>query len=660
MQTESLSKNAIILSLILLLSGCSFFYSGKKDYNKTVVGNVNGNDITFKELRASFYASPLLEDESDEVVKQEMMDFLDLYLIYVAKTIDARENGYFDDEEILSELQSYQMQSVFPYWLEMRFREELLDELVDRSKKEVGTMHILVSTREDATPADTTRAYETLLEARHEFLSAGEEGDFLALSEKYSSRQRGQSMGGDLGFISAGWAVKPFEDVAYSLQPGEVSMPFRTSFGYHLVYVYDVRDKQPDRNYSHIFFQSRGPNVSVEAAMVRADSAFAQLSEGANWADVVNTFTEDGDTRANAGDIGWIQPARYQPIFIENISKIEEPGEFTNPFESEYGVHIVRLDSVRTFESEQHLRDELYTLLRNLPRYRENRTFTLQNVRKAGNESWHQDTFDQFIAVHTENHATSVGELPFSEEQLNKPIYTIDGRDFDLSDFKAFVSERASGTPARFSYNMIEQYKNSRAEKVIVNITKREFPDFADLSERYHEGLAVFKLTEHQVWNYAAQDTSRLRQIFEADRDRYRFGTRYRYFRLSADSDSTLNAAADKINSGVPVEEIREHISGIILRTDTINNLIDFPFDHLEGLQENEFTSVFEFRNRPTKLYLAEILEPRQMTFDEAFNRVVADFQPIRDQEWNDELRAQYQIVAFPERLEQILNNIEL
>jgi peptidyl-prolyl cis-trans isomerase C len=86
---------------------------------------------------------------------------------------------------------------------------------------QVKASHILCSTREEA-------------EAVISELKGGKSFEELAL--KYSSCPSGRQ-GGDLGFFGRGQMVKEFEDAAFALEPGKVSAPVRTQFGYHVIRV---------------------------------------------------------------------------------------------------------------------------------------------------------------------------------------------------------------------------------------------------------------------------------------------------------------------------------------------------------------------------------------------------------------------------------------
>ena len=90
----------------------------------------------------------------------------------------------------------------------------------------------------------SVRASHILVETKHEAdalerrLEKGANFEYLA--QRYSKCPSGQS-GGDLGFFKRGQMVKEFEDTAFSMEPGEVSYPVRTQFGWHIIKVTDKK-----------------------------------------------------------------------------------------------------------------------------------------------------------------------------------------------------------------------------------------------------------------------------------------------------------------------------------------------------------------------------------------------------------------------------------
>ncbi len=69
-------------------------------------------------------------------------------------------------------------------------------------------------------------------------------------------------------------------------------------------------------------------------------------------------------------------------------------------------------------------------------------------------------------------------------------------------------------------------------------------------------------------------------------------------------------------------------------------------------MNENSFSEIFDYNNRKAIFYLNSILEERKMTFNEAFNKLLADYQPVRELKWLTQLRSTFNVKLFPEHLE--------
>ena len=71
-------------------------------------------------------------------------------------------------------------------------------------------------------------------------------------------------------------------------------------------------------------------------------------------------------------------------------------------------------------------------------------------------------------------------------------------------------------------------------------------------------------------------------------------------------------------------------------------------FTQLADMKVGEISEFFSYNNRKAFFILNDILPARKMTFEEAFNRLLSDYQPIREENWLQRLRDKYQIQAFP------------
>lgn len=109
--------------------------------------------------------------------------------------------------------------------------EEEIKTHYDRLKTEIKARHILVEDEE------TAKEVKKKLD---------EGGDFAKLAKEYSSDTASAEEGGDVGFFSAGAMVPEFEDAAYALEPGKISDPVQSSFGFHIIEVLEKEEAKED------------------------------------------------------------------------------------------------------------------------------------------------------------------------------------------------------------------------------------------------------------------------------------------------------------------------------------------------------------------------------------------------------------------------------
>jgi len=644
-------SNYLSIITLLVVTGCGASHNTSSKSNDVKVGEVRGNNIYLSELYQQFNRTSINTESfsvNDSLVTA-LKEFLPLYIDYRSKLESARDAGLFESDEILTELGTYELQTAFPYWLENKVKVELLNELDERSKTEINASHILITLPANPTPNDTLTVYNRLVEARSKAVMGA---DFDSLSNVYSSVQNGRNVGGALGYFSAGWAVKEFEDVAYSLEPGTISMPFRTQFGYHIIKVYDVRQASPDRLVSHVYL--RVPNENqVEEVIEQAMQGYNEYTSGQiDWANFVQNYSQDPQSGPVEGRIGWVNHGRYDPRFTDVIMNMNAPGDVTEPFFSGYGVHVVKLDSIRTYVSEEQRINELNTRLQSLPRYRNNRAYTLQNVRSSGQQTINEIVLTSFETMVRENGDAPYESIQLSQEVKSQPVYTLNESVHTLGDYIDWIIGNTDATSSRnYTFSYRDEFFNAMAEKQIVPITKKVFPEFGRLSREYLNGLVIFKISEDSIWNFAKSDSARVKALFESDKEKYRFDDRYFFTRLSAGSDSTLLAAKYLLDQGIPSDSIRRQLNGVVFRDDVISDISQDPYNRLVALEPGKSTSIFEFRNRPSIFVLNKKEESRLMNFDEAYFRVVSEYQPIREFEWLQRLRTSYQITQNAEAI---------
>ena len=137
----------------------------------------------------------------------------------------------FDPEEFTAALNVSEEQLQDHY-------EDYIDTFKER--KQVKARHILFKAAESASDEEAEKTKQKAMEV---LKKAGEGQDFAELARRYSEDPAAED-GGDLGYFSENQMIPAFEEAAFRLKKGEISDPVRTSFGYHIIKVEDVKEER--------------------------------------------------------------------------------------------------------------------------------------------------------------------------------------------------------------------------------------------------------------------------------------------------------------------------------------------------------------------------------------------------------------------------------
>jgi len=106
-----------------------------------------------------------------------------------------------------------------------------------KQPEEIRASHILIKVDPKSDASQKATSYKKMEEIQVKIQKGG---DFAALAKEFSQGPSNVK-GGDLGFVRRGQMVKPFEEAAFALAPGEVSGIVETRFGYHLIKVFEKK-----------------------------------------------------------------------------------------------------------------------------------------------------------------------------------------------------------------------------------------------------------------------------------------------------------------------------------------------------------------------------------------------------------------------------------
>ncbi|MDA3854279.1 MAG: peptidylprolyl isomerase [Bacteroidales bacterium] len=301
-----------VLAFLLLMSTTLSFAIN----NDTTLMTIGGKNITLGEFE-------YLHKKNNQVVTEEensTENYVDLFVNFKLKVIEAEDLGLDTLSSFVTELAGYRDQLAEPYLKDQDLDEKLIQEAYDRLKEEVKASHILIKL-EGNNPKDTLAAYNKAMEAREKILK----GDsFESVARAYSEDASAATNGGLLGYFTGFQMVLPFEEAAFNTPVGEISMPARSRFGYHVIKVHNRRASKGEVNVSHILILSNDKMSDDEKAEKekKAFSIYAQIQEGKDFAKLAKEHSDDHGSSTKGGNIGFIRTGQTIPHF-EKVAFVE-------------------------------------------------------------------------------------------------------------------------------------------------------------------------------------------------------------------------------------------------------------------------------------------------------------------------------------------------
>ena len=205
--------------------------------------------------------------------------------------------------------------------------------------------HILISLPVSANNDEIDKARKKANEA-HFQLTDGT--DFNSVSINFSDSPNALD-GGDLGWRKRNEIPSLFADTVSYMEVNEVSPIFTNSSGFHIIKLTDQRKSGKilvqQHRARHILIK---PNelTSKEAALNKLLQLRRRIEGGADFATLARTNSDDRTSALDGGDLGWVQKGQMVPEF-EEVMLAGEIGESSQPFESEYGLHILQVQDRR-------------------------------------------------------------------------------------------------------------------------------------------------------------------------------------------------------------------------------------------------------------------------------------------------------------------------
>lgn len=628
--------------------------------------------------------------------RQALNEYVNLFANFRAKVLDAHALGFDTMQVLRKELAKYRKELAAPYLIDSAVLDGLLHEAYERNHYSLHAMQIMVRLRPDAEPADTLEAFRQINEL-YARVMAGEDFATVA-SEQYRKENPGakpRDNEGDLGFFTAFDMVYPFENAAYGLEPGQISRPVRTRFGYHIVKLIDKVEMQGKLQVAHIWLQSTDSSFN----RTQINNIYNYLEGGTPFAELTHK-SSDRSTATKGGELPLLPLSQLPVQYVLQAERLAV-GEYSKPFFTQYGWHIIKVlhkDTLPPYENMVPYYKQKMTVD---PRGAESRRVFAAKARqrygivdltrtpvpmpeqpkkgkgKAKVQPMQQPvqmqaSLDELVERVNDSVFTGKWRLRDTNFADQRPIVRVPGREYRLVDLARYIRRNQhQESRVKMSY-YVEQCFDKFLDSVSVvyadSQLENEYPEFAAVVEEYRRGLMIFNYNDKMIWSKAIRDSigfadfyareSAKKSMADPEDSLFFWKMRARVVVLDvADSSQLDPAKARKLlakaqKKDLSSREMKELLENNFNKKVAVKTPVNMEVDIVERtkqtlLEENQW-SCGVYIVPQGKGYRAsvveKVLEPMLKAQNEARGYYLNAYQNEVEQHLNEELRKKYNV----------------
>jgi len=584
------------------------------------------------------------KNNDNQVIDKKYLDeYIELFINFKLKVREAKELGYDTLSTFVDELEGYRKQLAKPYLRDDQFNEEMFDEALERVQYDLNASHILININDENNDIALSRINNIRREIINNNIS------FEEAAVKYSDDKSAIENKGNLGYFTAFMMVYVFESAAYSTKVGSISQAVKTQYGYHLIKINDKRKAVGQRKVAHIMFKT-GKSASkkkIDESNKKIFETYNLLKNGDPFAEVAERFSEDRSTAVKGGMLPMFGVGKMVPVF-ENIAfGLKNIGDFSEPFETDFGWHIVMLIE----DYPVKLNDDLYlkvkTGIEKDSRSKLSSEFMSKKLKELYTIKVFKQNFNSLrkLAVKDVSKSSWDGKNAIN---LKNPLFKIEGMTFNQDLFTEYILKNQKNNN---DFDMLYlDFRDICLFKYEETQLENKYPEFKILLNEYREGILLFDLTNKNVWKKAVDDSLGLSKYFANNLNKYNWDKR-----VDASIYKCINLATAKKVKSLLYKLNRGNINNSEI-LDIINKESQLNLQIISNKfvkDDNDYIDSIDWKTGISKdikdddgsiviVNITDILEAGSMTLNEVKGKVISDYQKYLDNNWISYLRSKY------------------
>jgi peptidyl-prolyl cis-trans isomerase SurA len=613
-----------------------------------------------EEIFADEFMNVFLKNSTNKsATKEEIDDYLELYINFRLKVAEAKEMKLDTQQTFKTELEGYRKTLAMPYLTKTEILDKLVDEAYERMQWDIRASHILINVSPYASPADTLKAYKKAMNIRTRALK-GESFQQLAIefSDDESAHgnngtQRGDGNQGDLGYFSALDLVYDFENTAFSLKVGDISMPVRSEFGYHVIKLTDRKPALGRVQTAHILIavSPDAADTELSDAEKKINDLYDRIMSGESFEELAKEYSDDKGSGMRGGVLPWFGVFRMLPEFIEPLYGMQA-GQITKPVLTPYGYHIIKLIERKPVSSYDELKSDLKNRVMRDSRYEKATKSFVEKLKQENGFQQFPDALKKFNAAVND----SIFNGTWSAEMMQgfeAPLFITGNKTYTQTDFALFVERNQfieeGADKDTYLNKLFEKFVNERVIAYENENLENKHPAFATLMKEYHDGILLFDLTDRMVWSKALKDTTGLQAFYETIKFNYMWPDRVEgtiYYVQDLTTAKKFHKALSKASrKGADLSQIADSFNSgdNILITEESGIYIKSEHPVFSSIQATGIGKPYEKDGKFLVVKTDRLISPEPKALREVRGVVTNEYQNHLEKEWIKELRSKYQ-----------------
>lgn len=623
----------------ILLSSLFCFSLGHLFAQDPIIMTINGEDVSLSEFEYIWN-----KNNSNQTADSTSLDeYIDMFVTFKLKVAAGKEAGLDTMESFKNELAGYRAQLTPQYLKDEQMEKALQEEAYQLMQTYVDASHILLPVKDDE-----KAVYQQAMEIRQAILNGA---SFEEMAKEHSA-DNSRNQGGYLGNTLSSRYIYPFAKAAIQLKDGEISMPVRTQFGYHIIKLHGKKQAYGQYLSGHILKAANASATEEAKAKAKEEifDIYRELQAGRTFEEMANSYRNDD--RYVVGKDGKYPLLRggSLPIEYEDAVFALKDGEYSRPFQTAYGWHIVKRYETLAFPAIEEVQQEINQMIQR----DERREMPFKSFSEKLKKDYHYQL---------DEHALQLLIITLSERKnldassmrvLSKfPIIaSFDNNELTAVKFVEFLQKNEAAKQdlnkawADFVHESLIAYEDSQLES--------KYPAFGLLMKEYHDGMLLFEISNANVWNKASTDTLGLEKYFKKHKKDFRWEEpRFKGVVVGCHEESIVKEVKKLANS-LPIDSIAPVLKRTYNNDSTSNVRVDKGIWFRGGSNPMVNKVVFNTGDwnpnghYPYFFYVGEI-QKQPKSADDVRGKATAQYQDYLEAEWIADLKEKYPVVINQE-----------